>query len=78
MADPPHSARSGALWPFFVASSAWNLALGMSYILVPLYAHGLGYSGVAIGGLLSLPTVAHIVIALVGGAYIGWFIESRS
>jgi predicted MFS family arabinose efflux permease len=69
MADPPHSARSGALWPFFVASSAWNLALGMSYILVPLYAHGLGYSGVAIGGLLSLPTVAHIVIALVGGAY---------
>jgi len=68
---PPssHSARSGALWPFFLAASAWNFALGMSYILVPLYAYELGYSALAIGGILSLPVVAHIVIALVGGAY---------
>ncbi len=69
MIDPTRNARADALWPYFLAASGWNFALGMSYILVPLYAHGLGYSGVAIGGMLSLPTVAHIVIALLGGAY---------
>lgn len=69
MVTSTQSARAGALWPFFLAASAWNLALGMSYILVPLYAHGLGFSGVAIGGMLSLPIIAHIAIALVGGAY---------
>lgn len=69
MAASTRSARAGTLWPFFLAASAWNFALGMSYILVPLYAHGLGFSGVAIGGMLSLPIIAHIVIALVGGAY---------
>jgi DHA1 family multidrug resistance protein-like MFS transporter len=68
---PPSTrgARAGALRPFFVAAAAWNFSLGMSYILVPLYAHELGYSGLAIGGLLSLPIAAHMVIALVGGAY---------
>jgi DHA1 family multidrug resistance protein-like MFS transporter len=65
----PHSPRSRALWPFFLAASAWNFSLGMSYILVPLDAYELGFSGLAIGGLLSLPIVAHITIALVGGAY---------
>jgi predicted MFS family arabinose efflux permease len=69
MPAPPHRPRSRALWPFFLAASAWNFSLGMSYILVPLYAYELGFSGVAIGGLLSLPVVAHIAIALVGGAY---------
>jgi predicted MFS family arabinose efflux permease len=69
MPSSSHSTRSGALWPFFLAASAWNFALGMSYILVPLYAYELGYSALAIGGILSLPVVAHIVIALVGGAY---------
>ena len=64
-----HSPRSRAFWPFFLAASAWNFALGMSYILVPLYAYELGFSGVAIGGLLSLPMFAHVAIALVGGAY---------
>jgi len=65
----PRSAGAGPLWPFFLAASAWNFALGMSYILVPLYAYELGYSALAIGGILSLPVVAHIVIALIGGAY---------
>jgi len=69
MPDPARRARPSALWPFFLAASAWNFALGMSYILVPLYAYELGYSALAIGGILSLPVVAHIVIALVGGAY---------
>jgi len=69
MSSSSHSVRAGALWPFFLAASAWNFALGMSYILVPLYAYELGYSALAIGGILSLPVVAHVVIALVGGAY---------
>jgi len=69
MPGSPHSRRSGALWLFFLAASSWNFALGMSYILVPLYAYELGFSGLAIGGLLSLPIVAHVAIALVGGAY---------
>jgi MFS transporter, DHA1 family, inner membrane transport protein len=69
MPSSPRTASTGSLWPFFLAASAWNFALGMSYILVPLYAYELGYSALAIGGILSLPVFAHVVIALVGGAY---------
>ena len=69
MHSSAHRARSGALWPFFLAAGAWNFALGMSYVLVPLHAYELGYSSLAIGGILSLPVVAHIAISLVGGAF---------
>jgi predicted MFS family arabinose efflux permease len=55
--------------PFLAASSAWNFALGMTYVLVPLYARSLGFSGMAIGSLVSLPILLQVVLNLLGGAY---------
>ena len=55
--------------PFFLSSFAWNFALGMTYPLVPLYAHQLGMSGVGIGSLVALPVVVQISFNLIGGAY---------
>jgi DHA1 family multidrug resistance protein-like MFS transporter len=55
--------------PFFLSSFSWNFALGMTYPLVPLYAHQLGMSGVGIGTLVALPVAVQICFNLVGGAY---------
>lgn len=56
--------------PFFLASFAWNYALGMTWLLVPLFAHAKGLSGAELGILFSLPAVAQLAITLVGGAYV--------
>ena len=61
--------RTTALAPFFASTFAWNLALGMSHVLIPLYAYHLGYSGVAIGTLVSAPVVAQLAFNLVGGVW---------
>jgi predicted MFS family arabinose efflux permease len=61
---PPRS-----VLPFFFSSFTWNFALGMTYPLVPLYAHQLGMSGVGIGTLVALPVVVQISFNLIGGAY---------
>ena len=58
-----------ALPPFFASAFAWNLALGMTHILIPLYAYHLGFSGVAIGSLVSLPVLVQIGFNLLGGAW---------
>jgi len=55
--------------PFFVSAFAWSVTLGMSHILVPLYAYELGYSALAIGGILSAPVLAHLAFSLIGGAF---------
>ena len=47
--------------PFYLSSFAWNFALGMTYILIPLYARSLGMSGVQIGTLLALPVILPVV-----------------
>jgi MFS family permease len=57
-------------FPFFLASFAWNYALGMTWLVVPLYAHAKGLSGAELGILFSLPAVAQLAITLVGGAYV--------
>jgi MFS family permease len=54
--------------PFFISSFFWNVALGTTYILIPLYARALGMSGVQIGTLVALPVVLQIVFTLLGGA----------
>src|SRR5262245_21485701 len=64
--DPRHLA-------YFLASFAWNYALGMTWLAVPLYAHHLGLSGAEIGILFSLPVVAQVAVNLVGGAYVDRF-----
>jgi len=55
--------------PYFLCSLVWNYGLGMTWLVVPLYAHEQGLSGAQIGTLFSLPVAAQIVVNLVGGAY---------
>jgi MFS family permease len=55
--------------PLFLASLTWNYGLGMTSVVVPLYAHSLGLSGVEIGALFSLPVFAQVAFNLIGGAY---------
>lgn len=50
-----------------VAAFAWNTGLGISHVVVPLYAAYLGFSPVAIGLLFGLPVLAQIGLSLVGG-----------
>lgn len=57
------------LLAFFLASFAWNYGLGMTYVVVPLYAHSQGLSGVEIGTLFSMPVFAQVVFNLLGGAW---------
>jgi MFS family permease len=47
----------------------WNFILGMTHLLVPLYARELGMSGVEIGSLIALPVLVQIWFNLLGGAY---------
>src|SRR5262245_50621971 len=56
--------------PFFLATFTWNYGLGMTWLVVPLYAHSQGLSAAQIGSLFSVPVTAQIVINLVGGAYV--------
>lgn len=56
--------------PFYLSAFAWNFALAMSYLLVPLYALELGYSGLQIGGLIGLPILFQVGFNLVGGVLV--------
>jgi MFS family permease len=56
--------------PFYASVLVWNLAHGMTNVLVPLYALHLGLSGVAIGSLVALPVVLQILFNLLGGIYV--------
>jgi MFS family permease len=54
---------------FFAGAFCWNLGLGMTHLLVPLYAYSLGYSGLAIGSLVALPVLGQIWINLLSGVW---------
>lgn len=54
---------------FYVCTFVWNVGLGMSHPLIPLYADSLGMSGVAIGTLIAAPVVVQIAFNLLGGAF---------
>lgn len=56
--------------PFLLSAFAWNFALSMSYLLVPLYALELGFSGLQIGSLVGLPVLLQVVFNLVGGVLV--------
>jgi MFS family permease len=55
--------------PFFLAALVWNLGLGMTWLVVPLYAAAQGLSNAQIGTLFSVPVVAQVTLNLLGGAY---------
>ena len=46
--------------PFYSSAFTWNFALGMTQLLIPLYARELGYSGVAIGSLIAFPIIVQM------------------
>ena len=54
---------------FFAASLVWNFGLGMTWLVVPLYAASQGLSNAQIGALFSIPVLAQAILNLVGGAY---------
>lgn len=54
---------------FFIASLVWNFGLGMTWLVVPLYAAAQGLSNAQIGVLFSAPIFAQVALNLVGGAY---------
>jgi MFS family permease len=54
---------------FMLACVTWNFALGMTYILIPLYAHELGMSGLTIGSLVAIPMGLQIILNLFGGSW---------
>ncbi|HVB48483.1 MAG TPA: MFS transporter, partial [Burkholderiales bacterium] len=54
---------------FLSAAFVWNYGLGLTYVMVPLYAHSQGLSGAEIGILFSLPVLGQMAVNLVGGAY---------
>jgi DHA1 family multidrug resistance protein-like MFS transporter len=58
---------------FFLASFTWNYGLGMTWLVVPLYAYSKGLSGAEIGVLFSAPSIAQLAINLIGGAYVDRF-----
>src|SRR5258708_19629398 len=69
-AGPPMDpAVSRICAPFYSSDFPWNDALGMTQLLIPLYARELGYSGVAIGSLIALPIIVQMVFNLIGGAW---------
>jgi MFS family permease len=55
---------------FFLASFTWNYALGMTWLVVPLWAASKGLSGAELGILFSLPAILQLAINLLGGAYV--------
>jgi len=54
---------------FLAASLVWNLGLGMTWLVVPLYAASQGLSNAQIGMLFSMPVFAQAALNLLGGAY---------
>lgn len=54
---------------FFLASLVWNFSLGMTWLVVPLYAATQGLSNAQIGALFSMPVIAQVALNLLGGAY---------
>jgi MFS family permease len=65
---PGRPESPGSSTPFFLSSFVWNFALGLTYILIPLYAHRLGMTGTQVGTLIALPVFLQIVFTLIGGA----------
>lgn len=55
--------------PFHLTALAWNYGLGMTWLVVPLYAYQQGLSNAEIGALFAAPVLAQVPMNLVGGAY---------
>lgn len=54
---------------FFLASLLWNFGLGMTWLVVPLFAYSQGLSNAEIGVLFAAPVLAQAPLNLAGGAY---------
>jgi MFS family permease len=54
---------------FLLASLAWNIGLGMTFLVLPLYAVSQGLSNAEVGALIALPVIVQVPFNLAGGAY---------
>jgi len=54
---------------FFLASALWNFGLGMTWLVVPLFAYSQGLTNAEIGLLFAMPVFAQAPLNLAGGAY---------
>jgi DHA1 family multidrug resistance protein-like MFS transporter len=48
-------------------SFVFTLSIGLSYVIIPLYAHELGLSGLSIGSLFTIPMIIQIITRFIGG-----------
>jgi MFS family permease len=62
------SADAAGTRSFFASSLLWNVALGASFIAVPLHARAVGLPDAQIGVLLALPVILQLGLSLVAGA----------
>src|SRR5258706_1708145 len=54
---------------FYLASGVWNFGLGMTWLVVPLYAHAQGLPNADIGLPFGTAVLAQAVLNRIGGAY---------
>lgn len=59
------------------SASLWTFSLGISHVVIPLYALSLGFSILKIGSIISLPVLATLGVRFVGGALSDRFGERR-
>ncbi|NIO11892.1 MAG: MFS transporter, partial [Deltaproteobacteria bacterium] len=62
----PH--RSSGILVLYGSAALWCTSIGMSHVLIPLYAIYLGFSILQIASIVSLPVVATLGIRFMGGA----------
>lgn len=59
-----------------ISAFSWSFALGVTQILIPLYVDYLGFAGVAMGALLSMPALFDL-LRLAGGTFADRWGERR-
>ncbi len=60
--------RSSGILVLYGSAALWCTSIGMSHVLIPLYAIHLGFSILKIASVVSLPVVATLGLRFMGGA----------
>ena len=64
----PPSAWSGPALALGIATIGWNFGLGLTHIVLPLYAAHIGLDPLRIGTVLGVPVLLQLLLGLFGGA----------
>ncbi|HEX9879228.1 MAG TPA: MFS transporter [Candidatus Binatia bacterium] len=71
------SRQASSLLVLFGSASLWNICIGMNHVVIPLYAHFLGFSILKVSSVVSLPVLATFFVRFVGGALSDRFGERK-